>query len=407
VVGARPNFMKLFPLVRAFRRRPGVEHLIVHTGQHYDPLLSERLFKELRLPDPDHHLGIGSGSQAEQTAAAMTQLEPLFETLRPDLVLVYGDVNSTLAAALVAAKGGWRLGHVEAGLRSGDRTMPEEVNRLVTDRLADLHFAPSADAVEHLRGEGAPAERIHAVGNVMIDTLVALLPKVARARVPARFGVEGMPYIVSTLHRPANVDHTAGLLTLLDTLGTLAADLPVIFPMHPRTRARVEALGWRGGEGLRLLPPLGYIEMLGLVRDAAVVITDSGGVQEETSFLGVPCLTVRDSTERPITCRLGTNRLVARDRNAILGAVRQAALRRPATPPVIPLWDGRAGERIADLICGGATVADPPGPARGRDDRRAAGALSPRQPRLPAGIPLATSSPADAHVRTFSTEQER
>jgi UDP-N-acetylglucosamine 2-epimerase (non-hydrolysing) len=228
----------------------------------------------------------------------------------------------------------------------------------VTDRLADLHFAPSTDAVEHLRAEGTPADRIHAVGNVMIDTLVALLPKVWRLNAPARFGVEGAPYVVATLHRPVNVDHPAGLLTLLDTLQDLAADLPVIFPMHPRTRARVDAIGWRAGHGLQLLPPLGYLEMLGLVRSAAVVITDSGGVQEETSYLGVPCVTVRDSTERPITCQLGTNRLVARDHGAILAAVRQAALDRPAAAPVIPLWDGRAGERIVEVICGNGGSAE-------------------------------------------------
>jgi len=352
VVGARPNFMKLFPVARAFRRRPAVEHLVVHTGQHYDPLLSERLFHDLRLPAPDHHLGIGSGTQAGQTAAAMVALEPLFTDLRPDLVLVYGDVNSTLAAALVAAKLEIRLAHVEAGLRSGDRSMPEEVNRMVTDRLADIHFTPSDDAVSNLREEGVPADRIHDVGNVMIDTLVTLLPRAQAVREPKRLGVAGRPYVVVTLHRPANVDHPATLQALLGALEDLARDLPVLFPVHPRTHERIRALGWRDSEHFRLLPPLGYLEMLGLVSEAALVITDSGGLQEETSFLGIPCLTVRRSTERPITCRLGTNRLVAPDRNAIRAAVREAALGRPPEPPPIPRWDGHAGERIVQTLAG-------------------------------------------------------
>jgi len=354
VVGARPNFMKLFPVHRALARRPAVEHVVVHTGQHYYPMLSDQLFTDLRLPPPDHHLGVGSGSQAVQTAAVMTGLEPLFETIRPDLLLVYGDVNSTLAAALVAAKLGIRLAHVEAGLRSGDRTMPEEVNRLVTDRLSDIHFAPSEDGVAHLAAEGIQGAGVHLVGNVMIDTLLALLPRATRLQVPSRHHVAGQPYVVATLHRPANVDHPVALHELMETLRELSHDLPVIFPMHPRTRERLRTLGWRGGEGLRILPPLGYLEMLGLVAEAATVITDSGGLQEETSFLGVPCVTVRNSTERPITCERGTNRLVAPDRTAILAAVRAGAAARPAQPPKIPLWDGRTGERIAEIVAGPA-----------------------------------------------------
>lgn len=352
VVGARPNFMKLFPVARALEAREGVDHIVVHTGQHYDPLLSERLFADLGLRAPDHHLDVGSGTQAGQTALAMIRLEPLIEELVPDLVLVYGDVNSTLAAALVAAKLGVRIGHVEAGLRSGDHAMPEEVNRIVTDRLADLHFTPSLDAVKHLREEGVPADKIHEVGNVMVDTLIAAAPRAAALRVPAKYGLEGAPYVVATLHRPVNVDHPPTLRALMETLSELSRELPVLFPMHPRTRERLTEMGWRPPEALRLLPPLGYLEMLGLVAEAAVVITDSGGLQEETTFLGIPCVTVRDSTERPVTCELGTNRLVAPDRGAILAAVRRGAANRPGTPPKIPYWDGHAAERIVDVICG-------------------------------------------------------
>jgi UDP-N-acetylglucosamine 2-epimerase (non-hydrolysing) len=352
IVGARPNFMKLFPVARALARRPEVRHLVVHTGQHYDPLLSEQLFLDLELPAPDHHLGVGSGSQATQTADAMTRLERLMAEVRPDRLVVYGDVNSSLAATLVGAKGGIPVAHVEAGLRCGDRTMPEEINRLVTDRLSDLLLAPSADAVENLRAEGIAGPSVQLVGNAMIDTLIATLPRATRMRVPTRFHVAGEPYVVATLHRPVNVDHPATLRALMATLQELATDLPVIFPCHPRTRERLQQLGWRSGDGLRLLAPLGYLEMLGLIAKAAVVITDSGGLQEETTFLGVPCVTVRESTERPITCTLGTNRLVAAERTEILEAVRGAAVDRPVIPPVIPYWDGHAGERIADALAG-------------------------------------------------------
>ncbi len=359
VVGARPNFMKLHPVFRALRRRAGVEHAVVHTGQHYDPILSDQLFTDLELPPPDHHLGVGSGSQAGQTALAMTRLEPLLEELRPDLLLVYGDVNSTLAAAIVAAKLGIRVGHVEAGLRSGDRTMPEEINRLVTDRLADLLFAPSTDAAHNLHDEGVPAEQIHLVGNVMVDSLISALPRARRLHAPARHRVAGQPFVVVTLHRPVNVDHPATLQEVVATLRELARDLPVLFPVHPRTQARLQAMGIREETGVRFLPPLGYLEMLGLVADAAVVITDSGGLQEETTFLGVPCVTVRESTERPTTCTLGTNRLARPDREAILAAVKAAAAARPVTPPRIPFWDGLAGERIAEIIAGPAAESAP------------------------------------------------
>lgn len=352
VVGARPNFMKLAPVGRELIRRRDVEHLIVHTGQHYDPAMSDAFFEELRIPRPDHHLGIGSGSHAAQTAAVMQRLEPVLDDLRPDLVLVYGDINSTLAAALVAAKLGLRIGHVEAGLRSRDWTMPEEINRVLTDRLSDLLFVPSRDGVDNLLHEAIPAERIHFVGNVMIDTLVALLPAARALDAPARHGVTPGSYVVATLHRPSNVDDASTLRELLQALETLGADTPVIFPVHPRTRERIQCLHLASPvANVRLLEPLAYLETLSLVASAGLVITDSGGLQEETSYLGVSCLTVRPNTERPITCRLGTNRLVAPRRDAVLAAARDGAEVRAR--PRIPLerWDGQAAERIVQVIC--------------------------------------------------------
>jgi UDP-N-acetylglucosamine 2-epimerase (non-hydrolysing) len=353
VVGARPNFMKLAPVHGELSRRGDVEHVIVHTGQHYDPDMSDAFFEELRIPAPDHHLGVGSGSHAAQTAAVMQGLEPVLDHLRPDLVLVYGDVNSTLAAALVAAKLGLRVGHVEAGLRSGDWTMPEEINRVLTDRLSDLLFVPSRDAVENLLHEGIPAQRIHVVGNVMIDSLVAMLPAARALDAPARHGVAPGSYVVATLHRPSNVDDAATLRGLLGALDALGAQAPVIFPVHPRTRERIRCLkpGSTGTGDVRLLEPLGYLDMLSLVASAALVITDSGGLQEETTYLGIPCLTVRPNTERPITCRLGTNRLVAARRDAILSAARDGADMRARPRVPIERWDGRAAERIAQVVC--------------------------------------------------------
>ncbi len=359
VVGARPNFMKLAPVAQALTRRTHVEHVVVHTGQHYDEAMSDAFLRELGLPAPQHNLGVGSGSHAVQTAAVMQGLEPILLSRRPDLVVVYGDVNSTVAAALVAAKLGTRLAHVEAGLRSGDWTMPEEINRVVTDRLATVLLAPSRDAVDNLRAEGIAPERIHFVGNVMIDSLVRMLPQARARRAPARHGVDGVPYAVVTLHRPANVDCPATLRELLETLDTLGGEMPVLFPVHPRTRERMRCLGFepaerrggRGGGGLRLLDPVSYLEMLDLVRTAHVVITDSGGLQEETTYLGIPCLTVRQNTERPVTCLYGTNRLLPPRRAEILAAALDGAdVRRRARPP-IERWDGQAAERIAQVLC--------------------------------------------------------
>jgi UDP-N-acetylglucosamine 2-epimerase (non-hydrolysing) len=376
VVGARPNFMKLAPVDRALVKR-GVEHVIIHTGQHYDQGMSAAFFEELWIPAPDHHLGVGSASHAQQTAAVMQRLEPLLLDLRPDLLLVYGDVNSTLAAALVAAKLQLRVGHVEAGLRSGDWTMPEEINRVVTDRLSEMLFLPSRDAAENLSAEGIASDRVHFVGNVMIDTVAWALPQALKLNAAARYGVAGHPYAVVTLHRPSNVDDAGVLRELLDALGRLAAKVPVLFPVHPRTRTRITELGGRGRHprgskehSLELLEPLGYLEMLSLVTGAALVVTDSGGLQEETSFLGVPCITVRPNTERPITCTHGTNRLVLPRRDALLAAAERALGRRSPARPVIERWDGRAAERIAAAVCDeerfevDAAAASPPQMAR-------------------------------------------
>lgn len=353
VVGARPNFMKLAPVDRALVER--AEHVIVHTGQHYDSKMSAAFFEELWIPAPDCHLGVGSGSHAAQTAAVMQRLEPLLVELRPDLVLVYGDVNSTVAAALTAAKLGIRVGHVEAGLRSRDWTMPEEINRVVTDRLSDSLFVPSRDAAQNLLAEGVPAERIHFVGNVMIDSLRWALPRALELAAPARHGVADAPYVVATLHRPSNVDDPAVLRELLETLACLSHEAAVLFPLHPRTRARLCAAGLSasGAADLQLIEPVGYLDMLGLVASARLVVTDSGGLQEETTYLGVPCLTVRPNTERPITCLHGTNRLVPPRREAILDAARRVLAHRSPARPMIERWDGRAAERIARVVCEG------------------------------------------------------
>jgi len=341
VTGARPNFPKAAPVLRALAAR-GVPQRLLHTGQHYDKQLSEVFFRQLGLPEPDLNLGVGSASQARQTAAIMTGIEDVLTDLRPALVVVYGDVNSTVAAALVASKLGIRLAHVEAGLRSFDRSMPEEINRIVTDRLADLLFATSPDAVAHLGNEGVDPARIHLVGNPMIDTLLANLD-----RFVAPPG--DCPYAVATLHRPANVDAANDAAELVKALHAVADGIEVVLPLHPRGRDRLRAAGLFDHRRVRVVDPLGYVEFLGLVNGAELVVTDSGGVQEETTVLGVPCLTLRSSTERPVTITHGTNRLVTRER---LAAEVERCLRagRPRTWPTPPLWDGQAGERIAAIL---------------------------------------------------------
>ncbi|MQA95647.1 MAG: UDP-N-acetylglucosamine 2-epimerase (non-hydrolyzing) [Streptosporangiales bacterium] len=320
VVGARPNFVKAAPVVAALGAR-GVPQRVVHTGQHYDERMSEIFFRELGLPRPDVDLEVGSGSHAGQTAALLTGLEGEFTTCSPGLVIVYGDVNSTLAAALVAAKLGIPVAHVEAGLRSFDMTMPEEVNRRVTDQLSDLLLVTSPEAIGHLAREGAPPEAVHLVGNPMIDTLLANLDRFDASAVRARYGLPAR-YVAATLHRPANVDDPAVAAGLVKRLHEIADEVPVVIPVHPRGRAAFEAAGLSGHPGVYVLDPLGYVEFVALVRGAAAVVTDSGGVQEETTMLGVPCLTVRPNTERPITVTHGTNRLVTPEE--LVPAVRTA-----------------------------------------------------------------------------------
>ena len=363
VAGARPNFMKIAPILHALIPA-GHRPVLVHTGQHYDAGMSDAFFRDLGLPDPDHHLGVGSGTHAEQTARVMTAFEPVLVAERPDWVVVVGDVNSTLACALVAAKLreslGCRIAHVEAGLRSHDWRMPEEVNRVLTDRLADLLLTPSRDALPNLSAEGIPPERVVFVGNVMIDTLFAQLPA-ARARdLPGALGLERTRYVVATLHRPSNVDEPATLRPVLEALAEVAGSYPVVLPVHPRTRRRIDQFGLGPLAGaLRLEDPLGYTEMLSLTEGALAVLTDSGGLQEETTALGVPCVTLREQTERPVTVTEGTNRLAPWPLTAagIVGAFRGATAERPVGVGTrCPEgWDGRAAERIvAALACAGA-----------------------------------------------------
>jgi UDP-N-acetylglucosamine 2-epimerase (non-hydrolysing) len=350
VVGARPNFMKLAPVHLALKAR-GMTQIIVHTGQHYDAAMSQVFFDQLGLPAPDVNLEVGSGSHAEQTAAVLSRFEKVVLDRRPDWVVVYGDVNSTMAASLVCTKLGIRVAHVEAGLRSFDRRMPEEINRIVTDQIADLLFTPSEDADAHLLREGIAAEKIRRVGNVMIDTLLRCLPLLPK---DAPLPVSG-PFALVTLHRPSNVDDPATLAPLMASLGRVCARLPVVFPLHPRTAKKIEGLpGFTRPARLHLTEPVGYLEFLNLQKRATVVVTDSGGIQEETTFLGVPCLTLRENTERPVTVTLGTNVLIGFDYDRLeaeVGRVLDGKFKKGSIPP---LWDGRAAERIADQLIAAA-----------------------------------------------------
>jgi len=346
VVGARPNFMKAAPVMLALDDRQHVRQSLVHTGQHYDANMSDVFFSQLSIPAPDVNLEVGSGSHARQTADIMGRIEPVLLERRPDIVLVYGDVNSTVAAALVCAKLLIRVGHVEAGLRSFDPSMPEEINRIVTDRLANLLFTPSEDGDENLQREGVEPEKIYRVGNVMIDSLIRLLPSAMQCR------ENGAPkrYALVTLHRPSNVDDPATLKIILDSLLKVSEKLDVVFPVHPRTRQRISEFDTNAGK-LHLLNPMAYIEFLALQRRATVVITDSGGIQEETTYLGIPCLTLRSNTERPVTVTVGTNTLIGSDTGRLHSELDKMLDGKAKSGTIPPLWDGNAGERIAEILC--------------------------------------------------------
>ncbi len=346
IVGARPNFMKAAPVVVALSER-GVNQKLIHTGQHYDASMSDVFFEELGLPRPDYNLGVGSGSHAQQTGGIMIALEPLFSDLEPAVVVVYGDVNSTVAAALVAAKLRIPLAHVEAGLRSFDNSMPEEINRRVTDELADLLFVTAPEGIDNLRVDGASEDRVFFVGNPMIDTLLGSLPRFDRT-IAAMDDLD-KPYAVATIHRPSNVDDAESARRIVRMLSDLCDLLPVVLPLHPRGRANLAAQGLAGSARLRVIDPIGYLDFMSLVRHAALVVTDSGGIQEETTMLGIPCLTVRRNTERPITISHGTNQLIEPGEAA--SRARTILSGEWAPPPdKPPLWDGHAGDRIAEIL---------------------------------------------------------
>lgn len=355
VVGARPNFMKIAPIMAACANCKTIESVLVHTGQHYDEKMSDLFFRELEIPEPDINLGVGGGSHAEQTAAIMTTFEPVVIEQQPDAVLVVGDVNSTIACGLVAVKLGVSLIHVEAGLRSGDRTMPEEINRILTDAISDMLFCTEPAGVENLRHEGVSEEKIHLVGNVMIDTLLRNRQKAEATTILEELELQPSEFAVVTLHRPATVDDPQALAGIIDVLDAVQADMPTIFPVHPRTRGNLKTAGLMGRaeamNNLQLMEPIGYLEFLKLMANARIVLTDSGGIQEETTILGVSCLTLRENTERPITCEIGTNRLVGTEPGPIIAAYREAMnANAKSESQVPPLWDGQAAERIVQII---------------------------------------------------------
>jgi UDP-N-acetylglucosamine 2-epimerase (non-hydrolysing) len=350
VVGARPNFVKMAPVISQLRRRlPDAKHVLIHTGQHYDRLMSDIFLEELGVPAPDHMLGVGSASHAVQTARVMERIEPVLLQEQPDLLIAPGDVNSTLAATLVAVKLGIPVAHLESGLRSFDRTMPEEINRIVADEFSEYLFLHSEEAIANLRAEGIPDERMHFVGNTMIDSLVAVEERFRDTRAAESLGMKPGDYLLVTLHRPALVDGPL-LGEVIARLDAVSRDLPVLFPVHPRTRKMMDTMGLSPGPAVRLSEPVSYLEFLSLEADARAVLTDSGGVQEETTYLGVPCFTLRDNTERPVTVRAGTNTLLGLEPKRIDDILPALAQPKTVTEPP-PLWDGRAAERVADVIC--------------------------------------------------------
>jgi len=358
VVGARPNFMKIAPLMRVYRTYPQIDSLLVHTGQHYDEKMSHSFFRELDIPEPDVNLEVGSASHAVQTAEIMKAFEPVVLDYQPDVVLVVGDVNSTVACGLVAVKLGVRLVHIEAGLRSFDRSMPEEINRVVTDSISELLFCTEPSGVENLLREGVSEDRIHLVGHVMIDTLLHNLEKAKQSPVLEKLGqqgcVDGDDYAVLTLHRPSNVDDPNVFSRILDALEIIQNDMPILFPIHPRTRRNLKELDLHERldqlPGLHLLEPLGYLDFLRLTSSAKVVLTDSGGLQEETTMLKVPCITLRENTERPVTVDMGTNQIVGTDSLKIVRAYKRAIGGHCLHSVIPPLWDGRAAERIVTIL---------------------------------------------------------
>jgi UDP-N-acetylglucosamine 2-epimerase (non-hydrolysing) len=349
VAGARPNFMKIAPLMKALAGDPDFDAVLIHTGQHYDDNMSGQFFRDLGIPAPQFHLEVGSGSHAQQTAEIMRRIEPVLEQLRPAAAVVVGDVNSTAAAAMVAKKLCIDVVHVEAGLRSFDRTMPEEINRIVTDSISDLFLVTEESGRTNLLREGIAAERIHLVGNLMIDSLRRHLEQARTSNIADVLEVRGKPYGVVTLHRPANVDDPAALGEILGALGTIARTLPLLWPLHPRTRARLSSGEISLPDGIRLLEPLGYLDFLNLQAGSSLVLTDSGGIQEETTVLGVSCLTLRDNTERPATVELGTNRLAGTTRDSILAAWEEMK-RSPQKKQIPPFWDGEAGARSREVL---------------------------------------------------------
>ena len=354
IVGARPNLPKIAPLMREMKRHADVEPLLVHTGQHYDDKLNDIFFRQMGIPAPDANLEVGSGSHAAQTAEILKRIEPVLLDRRPDLVLVVGDVNSTIAVSLAAVKLGMRVAHVEAGLRSFDRSMPEEINRILTDALADYLFVTEDDAIEHLLKEGRPRESIFLVGNVMIDSLRYFLPTAQQSRIGEDLGLakgqDWRRFAVLTLHRPSNVDSADKLNELLGAIDSIAAEVPVIFPVHPRTRQRLAQAGVSHHPDLKFVEPVGYLDFLCLLSRATLVLTDSGGIQEETTALGIPCLTLRENTERPATITQGTNLLVGTDPANIVSAARKSLAGESKAGRIPPLWDGHSAERIVDIL---------------------------------------------------------